>query len=87
MARPHSAPPTRTPEGSTNALSTQSANISSELSSTDVAARLLARGKESQRLRTELIRKRELEEAQEALRKIPVSKGTELIAAHNEGIR
>ena len=62
-------------------------NEDPSLVSEDVAERLLARGRQSQRRKAELLNKREHECARNAEKSVPTSKGSELIASQNEGIR
>jgi hypothetical protein len=56
------------------------------LLSADVSERLLARGRESQRHRTELLREREAQDARNAERTVPTSKGSSMIASSSEGV-
>ena len=57
------------------------------LVSADVSERLLAKGRESQRRKVELLKEREQEEARNTQRAVPISKGTTAIAMSSEGVR
>lgn len=64
--------------------SVASAATSSTTSPNDVSQRLFAYTKEMQSRRSELIKKHEEEQARQMQRSVPVSRGSELIAARSE---
>lgn len=55
--------------------------------SADVSERLLARGREAQRRKVELLKERESEDARNAQRVVPTNKVSKDIAMNSEGIR
>ena len=57
------------------------------LTSADVSERLLAKGRDAQRRKVELLKAKEDEEARNARRAVPISKGTESIIAHSKEMR
>lgn len=72
---------------SVSTRSNQSAEGDLSAYSTDVSERLLAKGRETQRRKVELLKQREAEDAQKAQRVVPTSKGTNIIAANNDGVK
>lgn len=101
-ARPQSAPPSKNRSvlsaargdgrGDQSGSSAESgcaasSNGNHSITSSDVSERLLARGREAQKRKHQLLKEREEEEARNMKRAVPTSRGTEIIASQNEGIR